>query len=147
MSPPASAPRPVATALPTGTLRLLSRERAVTVRVEIAETPGTRRTGLMHRRRLPPDAGMAFLFETPTVYSFWMKNTLIPLDIIWIDKQKRVAHVKTNVPPCKAEPCPSYPPNVPARYVLEVSGGVAAQHGLKAGDPLRIEGIENVVVR
>jgi uncharacterized membrane protein (UPF0127 family) len=76
-----------------------------------------------------------------------MKNTLIPLDMIWIDENRRIAHITPDVPPCKADPCPSYPPNVQARYVLELAAGVAAKHGLKDGDALRFEGMEHVVVR
>jgi uncharacterized membrane protein (UPF0127 family) len=90
---------------------------------------------------------MLFLFPVDGHYPFWMKNTLIPLDMIWIDSGQRIAHVKHDVPPCQVADCPSYPPNVPARYVLEVSAGVARQHGLKAGDQLRFEGTENVTVR
>jgi uncharacterized membrane protein (UPF0127 family) len=67
--------------------------------------------------------------------------------MIWLDSGHRIAHVKFNVPPCKADPCPSYPPNARARYVLEVAGGVAKQHGLKAGDVLRFEGIDGYEAR
>jgi uncharacterized membrane protein (UPF0127 family) len=74
-----------------------------------------------------------------------MKNTRIPLDIIWIDSDRRIVHVKHEVPPCRVEDCPSYPPNARARYVLEVAGGEARKHGLAAGDLLRFEGTENVV--
>ena len=115
--------------------------------VEIANDDELRAQGLMYRDHLPPDAGMLFLFPEDGEYPFWMKNTRIPLDIIWIDTNKRVAHVKFDVPPCRADPCPSYPPNARARYVLEVAGGVSRQHGLKAGDVVRFEGTEGYEVR
>jgi uncharacterized membrane protein (UPF0127 family) len=86
-----------------------------------------------------------FLFPKSGDYPFWMKNTLIPLDMIWIDEGKKIVHVAANVPPCKADPCPSYPPNANAKYVLELAAGVAAKHGLKNGDVLRFVGLENVV--
>jgi uncharacterized protein len=117
------------------------------VDVEVANNDELRAQGLMYRDRLPSGKGMIFFFDADGVYPFWMKNTLIPLDMIWIDAAKKVAHVKSNVPPCKVDPCPSYDPEVPARYVLELAGGEAAKHGLKAGDSLRFEGMDNVAVR
>jgi uncharacterized membrane protein (UPF0127 family) len=117
------------------------------VHVEVAPDPETREQGLMHRDRLRDHTGMVFLFPEKGVYPFWMKNTLIPLDIMWIDEQKRVAHVKYDVPPCKADPCPNYDPGVPARYVLEVAGGVARQHNVAAGAQLRFEGLDTIRAR
>ena len=117
------------------------------VNVEVANTNELRAQGLMYRDQLKPGAGMIFFFAEDDVYPFWMKNTLIPLDMIWIDSSRKVAHVKVNVPPCKIENCPSYDPGVPSRYVLEVAGGEAAKHGLKAGDQLRFEGMDAVEVR
>jgi uncharacterized protein len=117
------------------------------VRVEIANDDDLRAQGLMFRDHLEPGAGMLFFFPEDGEYAFWMKNTRIPLDMIWIDADRRVAAVKFEVPPCKADPCPSYPPNARARYVLEVAGGVARQHGLKAGDVLRFEGTDGIEAR
>jgi len=117
------------------------------VHVEVASDDATRQQGLMYRDTLPLDRGMLFFFPQSGNYPFWMKNTLIPLDMIWIDDQKRIAHVASNVQPCKADPCPSVPPNADARYVLEVAGGVAARHGLANGQTLRFEGMDNVVIR
>lgn len=118
-----------------------------TVRVEVANNDELRAQGLMFRDHLAPDAGMLFFFERDGEYPFWMKNTRIPLDMIWIDASRRVTHVKFEVPPCQADPCPSYPPNAISRYVLEVAGGVARQHGLKAGDVLKFEGTEPFEIR
>ncbi len=117
------------------------------VHVEIASDDPTREQGLMYRDQLAPERGMIFIFPSSGVYPFWMKNTLIPLDMIWIDESKRVVHVAADVPPCRADPCPSYPPGASARYVLEVAGGVAAQHHLTTGALLRFEGLDHVVVR
>lgn len=117
------------------------------VHVEVAADPQTREQGLMYRDSLRDHSGMLFLFPRSGVYPFWMKNTLIPLDLIWIDEQKRVAHVKFDVPPCKADPCPSYDPEVSARYVLEVAGGVARQHRIAAGSQLRFEGLETITIQ
>lgn len=117
------------------------------VQVEIAADEATRQQGLMFRDHLADDRGMIFLFPAKDVYPFWMKNTIIPLDMIWIDDAKRVVTVASDVPPCKADPCPSYPlPNGPAaaRYVLETAAGVAKKHRIEPGMTLRMEGLDNV---
>jgi uncharacterized protein len=117
------------------------------VHVEVVANDELRAQGLMYRDQLRPATGMLFFFAEDGEYPFWMKNTHIPLDMIWIDSNKKIAHIKHDVPPCKIEDCPSYPPNATARYVLEVAGGVAAQHHLKVGDPLQFLGTENVVAQ
>jgi uncharacterized protein len=117
------------------------------VRVEIAADDELRAQGLMYRDQLRPGTGMLFFFPEEGEYPFWMKNTMIPLDMIWIDANRRVAHVKFEVPPCRVADCPSYPPNARAKYVLEVAGGVAREHGLKAGDVLKFEQTEGIVAR
>src|SRR5437899_4092397 len=117
------------------------------VTVEVAADDATRQQGLMYRDRLPPEGGMIFFFPQSGHYPFWMKNTLIPLDLIWIDDTKRIVHVAHDIPPCKADPCPSYPPNAMARYVLEVAAGEAARHGLANGQTLRFEGLDKVIIR
>jgi hypothetical protein len=115
--------------------------------VEIAADPDLRAQGLMYRDQLRPATGMLFFFPTDGDYGFWMKNTMIPLDMIWLDSARKVVHIKTNVPPCRIEQCPSYEPGVTSRYVLELAAGEAAKHGLKVGDVLRYEGMDHVVVR
>lgn len=117
------------------------------VHVEIAADDENRAQGLMYRDQLRPGTGMLFLFAEEGEYPFWMKNTRIALDMIWIDSNKRIAHIAHDVPPCQIEDCPSYPPHAQARYVLEVAGGVAKQHGLKDGDVLKFEQTEGFVVR
>jgi uncharacterized protein len=107
------------------------------VSVEIAADNEMRAQGLMFRDHIDPGKGMLFVFPQDDVMSFWMKNTRIPLDMIWIDSGRRVVGIKENVPPCKVADCPSYGPGVVARYVLEVGGGEAAKHQLKVGDPLQ----------
>lgn len=117
------------------------------VSVEVAANDETRQQGLMYRDQLAENRGMIFLFAQPGEYPFWMKNTLIPLDMIWLDASHRIVHIAHDVPPCKADPCPSYPPNARSSYVLETAAGVAARHGLKNGDVLRYEGLDNVHVQ
>lgn len=117
------------------------------VSVEVAADDELRAQGLMWRDHLRPGTGMLFFFPQDGEYPFWMKNTRIPLDIIWIDANRTIVHISHDTPPCKVEDCPNYPPNAIARYVLEVAGGVARQHGLKKGDVLRFVATENVVAR
>ncbi|MFH1054937.1 MAG: DUF192 domain-containing protein [Candidatus Altiarchaeota archaeon] len=106
------------------------------VKVEIADNESGRMKGLMFRETLPPDRGMLFIFEEEGIHSFWMKNTLIPLDIIWLDSNMRVVNIE-HAAPCKADPCQSYNPGETAKYVLEVNGGYATEHGIKVGDTAR----------
>jgi len=115
--------------------------------VEVASDDATREQGLMYRDHLADDRGMIFLFTQAGEYPFWMKNTLIPLDMIWMDADHRIVHIAHDVPPCKADPCPNYPPNAKASSVLELAAGVAAKHHLANGDVLRFEGMESFVVR
>lgn len=114
-----------------------------TVRVEIAATPARRQLGLMFREQMSPAEGMIFVFETPGFYPFWMKNTLIPLDMIWLDADARVVAIADAVPPCEADPCPSYPPDAgtSATYVVEVVAGFAKQHGVRRGEILALRGV------
>ena len=105
--------------------------------VELARTPEEQAQGLMYRESLPPRAGMIFLFADGGAHRFWMKNTMIPLDIIWLDAQGGVIFVSANTPPCKSDPCPSYGPETPAPTVLEIAGGLAAKEGIAAGATVR----------
>jgi uncharacterized membrane protein (UPF0127 family) len=135
--PPAAAPAGPRVVFPDGFV----------VRVEIAADDELRAQGLMYRDQLRPGTGMLFFFPQEGEYPFWMKNTRIPLDMIWIDSNRRIAAMHHDVPPCQIEDCPSYPPKANSRYVLEVSAGVAKQHGLKVGDILRFEQTDHVVAR
>jgi len=117
------------------------------VSVEVAADEELRSQGLMYRDHLADDRGMIFLFTQAGEYPFWMKNTLIPLDMIWMDSQHRIVHIAHDVQPCKADPCPNYPPNAQASSVLELAAGVAAKHHLANGNVLRFEGLDDVVVR
>jgi uncharacterized membrane protein (UPF0127 family) len=104
--------------------------------VEIADNQQKRITGLMFRKSIPDDYGMLFIFEDEDIQSMWMKNTLINLDLIFINKDKQIVDMHLDVPPCKSDPCPSYIGKYPAKYVLELKGGIALKIGLKQGDRL-----------
>lgn len=102
--------------------------------VEIADTKIKREQGLMNRAELKGNMGMLFVFNEEKQYSFWMKNTLIPLDIIWLNNDKRVVYIINNIPACQTEPCPEYKPAQTAKYVLEVNQGIAQKNNLSIGD-------------
>jgi hypothetical protein len=102
--------------------------------VELAKTDQARQRGLMFRKELGEKEGMLFLYDTPGVYYFWMKNTLIPLDIIFLDENKRVIYVSKNTPPCKTANCPSYGTDQKSLNILELKGGKADKYGIKVGD-------------
>jgi len=107
--------------------------------VEVVTTPQERARGLMFREQLDPDKGMLFIFDWEAVYPFWMKNTLIPLDIIWIDRDEEVVFISKDTQPCEQEPCPTINPYKKAKYVLEVCGGTADRIGLEVGDILKLD--------
>jgi uncharacterized membrane protein (UPF0127 family) len=112
--------------------------RKVTFRLELALTPQEQERGLMFRKSLDADAGMLFVskFEGPHV--FWMKNTLIPLDMIFIDDSGRIVGIVERAEPLTLV---NRDVGVPSRYVLEVNGGWAEAHGVGAGDLVRFENV------
>ena len=99
--------------------------------VELAKTPRQMAQGLMYRRSLPADAGMLFEFRTPQIASFWMKNTLIPLDMVFIAADGRVVGIHERAVPLSEEPIVS---SDPVLAVLELNGGTAARLGIVPGD-------------
>jgi len=106
------------------------------VTAELAVTDEERARGLMFREKLLDDQGMLFVFAEEEPHAFWMKNTLIPLDILWLGSDRKIIHIEKNVPPCTADPCPSYGPETPAGFVLEIRAGLFDELGLKTGDRL-----------
>lgn len=111
--------------------------RRAVVSVEIADTAASREYGLMYRKQLDEDAGMIFVFKAPQHLEFWMKNTVIPLDMIFADSAGKIVGVVRKAEPF-SEAIDSV--EVDSRYVLEVNGGFCDRHGVKPGDTLRFEG-------
>lgn len=93
--------------------------------VELAQTVESRRLGLMGRETLAADQGMLLVFDSVDRHSIWMKNMRIPLDILWLDENLVVTDIKAEIQPCEAMPCPSYVPQNPAKYVLELPAKTA----------------------
>ncbi len=124
---PAAAPGP-RVVLPSGAVYAL----------ELARTPEQQTQGLMFRESLPSRTGMLFLFDDAAPHHFWMKNTMIPLDMIWLDESAKVLFVSADTPPCRADPCPTYGPDAPARSVLEIAGGLGAREKVTVGSTLQV---------
>lgn len=110
-------------------LHLQGENGSVEIDVEIADTPEEEQRGLMFRTELPKNQGMLFVFSEPQPLYFWMKNTKIPLDILYFAADGSLVSTAT-MEPCLADPCPSYPSAAPARYALEVNKGYIAEHGI-----------------
>ena len=113
------------------------------IKLEVAKTPEEQEIGLMYRTSLADDRGMLFPFNPPRPTQFWMKNTLIPLDMLFLRKGI-VRSISANVPPCKTDSCPTYgPPTENIDQVIELRAGRAAELNLKIGDFIAIESIRN----
>jgi uncharacterized protein len=110
----------------------------IAVSVEIVATDAKIERGLMYREHLPPDDGMLFLMREDRIWSFWMRNTLIPLDIIFIAKDMTIAGIAENAEP-RTETLREV--DKPSLYVLEVNGGYCAAHKVTAGAKVRFEGV------
>jgi uncharacterized membrane protein (UPF0127 family) len=102
--------------------------------IEIAQTPVDMEVGLMFRKELAPDAGMLFLLGAPRVISFWMKNTLIPLDMLFIAPDGKILTIRRNAEPLSLAPVSSV---YPVSAVLEINGGAADAAGIAVGDYVR----------
>lgn len=109
-------------------------------KVEMAETQPQQAQGLMYRRQLAPDAGMLFIYSKPQVAAFWMKNTFIPLDMLFIAADGRIVHIHPNATP-QSEATITTPQLVKA--VLEINGGLAARLGIRVGDIARHAAFNN----
>ena len=105
---------------------------ASTARLEVAADPAARARGLMGRRRVPEGTGMVFLYPEDVTEAYWMKNTLVPLSIAFVAADGRVVSV-AEMTPCKADPCPSYPPAGPYRYAVELGAGSFGAAGVGPG--------------
>lgn len=114
-------------------LRISTSAGTVTLHVEIADSAAERRVGLSGRATLPADAGMAFLWDEPVRARFWMKDTLIPLQIAFWDERGRIIAI-LDMPPCRADPCPTYGPDRPFVGAVEANAGWFTAHGVAPGD-------------
>ena len=108
-------------------------QQKVYINAEIADTPEEITKGLMFRESLAEGEGMLFVFSDSAPRVFWMKNTLIPLDMVFISDEMEIIRIHQAIP-CTADPCPLYMSERPAKYVLEVIGNLTAQKGISEGN-------------
>jgi uncharacterized membrane protein (UPF0127 family) len=118
--------------------------REVIFQVEIADTPAKRELGLQYRKELPTERGMIFLFPIESQQTFWMKNTPIPLDMIFINRARKIVGIVEQAVPFTLEPRSV---NGPSQYVLEIGGGLTKRYGIEAGDTVRFDGIQTEAAR
>ncbi|MBS3117401.1 DUF192 domain-containing protein [Candidatus Woesearchaeota archaeon] len=121
------------------TLTVTTKTQKATFYVEVADTPELRQQGLMQREYLQPEKGMLFVFDGEGIYSFWMKNTRIPLDMIFIDRSGVVTGVVKNAQPCMQDPCMLYTPTKFTKYVFEVNAGTAERYEITEGSHITIQ--------
>ena len=113
--------------------RIVTLPDGTTVKAEVMMHPTDMARGMMFRDSFPEGRGMLFIHSTPAQYSYYMFQVKIPLDIVWMDQNRRVVEMHENVPPCtaKATECPTYGGNKTASYVLELPAGYARKHGIR----------------
>lgn len=141
-SPPAGG-NEVVEGLRGGTL-VLGERNPLRLQVQIADTPPAQARGLMGVEEMPDDYGLVFLWSSTGRHGFYMKNTLIPLDIAWWNDQMRIVDIQT-MQPCEADPCPTYAPAEDHLAAVEVNGGLLAERGIRVGDPVEFTASEGGV--
>ncbi len=109
--------------------------------VEVALTQEQKSRGLMFREHIDDDKGMLFLYSSEAPRPFWMKNTLVPLDIIWISCDNHIVSIAREAQPCETDPCPIITPEGLSRNVLEINGGMSDRLGITEGDEVIFYGI------
>lgn len=132
-----NAPKESEAGLPLGTVLLGGEDDEVLVDVEIAQTDEARQRGLMGRESLPEDAGMLFVYFQPHQSGFWMKDTLIPLSVAFIDEEQTITQI-IDMEPCAEDPCPAYTPDEEYTAALEVNQGAFEEWGIDEGDTVRV---------
>ncbi len=113
-------------------------KKIIKINVEIADDKQERTKGLMLRTELDENSGMLFVFDEENYQTFWMKNTLIPLDMVFIGKDMKIVGIK-NAVPCKQDPCTLYKSARPAKYVLEVNGNFTSRNSIIVGNKAEIK--------
>ena len=125
-APASAAPAVIPLTLPSGKV----------LQVEVMVKDEDRAMGLMFRPSLAPDRGMLFLFEAPDFHGIWMKNCKFPIDILWLDADRKIVHVQEGAPPCTKEPCAVYSPLRRASFVVELGAGQARREKAAVGETI-----------
>lgn len=125
------------TGLPTTLVRVFTSDDLLPVTADVADTDESRATGLMYVYQMPEDEGMLFVFDDDQTRSFWMKNTFIQLDMLFINSAGSIVDINERAQP---QSTTSYASRAPAKYVLEVNGGWCSRNGVAIGDSVIIDG-------
>ncbi len=123
--------------IPDDGVLIVTKNTKIPLAVELANSDPERMKGLMNRTYLGENSGMLFAWPDEQMRNFWMKNTLIPLDMIFITSQGKIVTIQEALP-CRADPCMTYPSSSPAQFVLEVDGGFSKEHSIGVGDMVLI---------
>ena len=118
--------------------KVIFSEQGLTIEVEIASTETQRTIGLMDREYLPPAKGMLFIFEYEAIQRVWMRNTLIPLDIVFVSAQGEIVSIIEDLQPCIKKSCDIYESTKSAKYMLEINAGIVTGKGIRIGQSLII---------
>jgi uncharacterized membrane protein (UPF0127 family) len=121
-------------------IETVSFENGGEVKVEISKTRSQLETGLMFREGLEEDSGMLFILNSEDHHSFWMKNVNFPLDLIWLDSELFIVDITRDARPCETDPCPTYSPAHPVRYVIEVPEGFASSNNIELHQMVKFKG-------
>ena len=118
--------------------RLKFNQQPLEISVEIVSTPVEREQGLMYRTSIGDDQGMLFVYPNPGFLKVWMKNTLLPLDVLFLDNEGKIVSLLQNLQPCTQTPCPIYGSEKPARYMLELKAAFIKNHNIKIAQSLAL---------
>lgn len=121
---------------PAKEIKLKTFDAEISLTAEIADSPSERQKGYMKRKKIDADSGMLFVFEKEIQRKFWMKDTELPLDLVFFNKDKKVVDIIENMEPCIIPVCPLYTSVVPAMYGLEAPAGFVKEKRIKIGDLL-----------
>jgi len=121
-------------------VKIITPQKSI-IKAEVADTPAERSQGLMFRTQMAPDHGMLFIFRELDYWNFWMKNTKMPLDIIWLDVDWNVVHIESHVPICTKtdDSCPRYRTMKEALYVLELGAGMTERYKINLDSQLTVK--------
>ncbi|KAF3983794.1 MAG: DUF192 domain-containing protein [Methylococcales symbiont of Hymedesmia sp. n. MRB-2018] len=117
-----------------------------TIEVEVASTKRQRTIGLMFREYLAPNKGMLFVFDEEVIQRVWMRNTFIPLDIIYISAEGKIVSILKDLKSCDKEPCPIHSSNKKAKYMLEINAGIVDEKGIAVAEKINFSG-SNIVIK
>lgn len=130
--------------IPESKVSIATRNGDVEFLVEVAKTQEEQAKGLMYKKSLEKTGGMLFILDKPRTVNFWMKNTLIPLDMIFINENFKIVHVEYHAQPCPqgSSTCPFYSSNIPIKYVLEIGADLAKMNNIEPGNDVIIDLVE-----